>query len=186
MTGKTHALAGGVAALGVTLLVQEQAWLALDLNPLLTSGRLQYLAIGLIGSVAALIPDLDNSESRLENWRIFGVKPLKPLADLVNLLFSHRGFLHSLLAIMLLSLILLSLPSAIELHWRVAILSGYLSHLITDGLTPDGIELLYPWGQQIRFLPRWLAIRTGSFFESLFYLLLLGGLIWLVDLAIIV
>jgi len=40
---------------------------------------------------------------------------------------------------------------------------GYLSHLVADALTMEGVPLLWPiYRKRIRLLPALLAIRTGG------------------------
>lgn len=158
MLGPTHALAGAtVAGLFLVFNLPHQ-------YPL--------LVLSVVGGVAALVPDLDGSESTIENIKILGIKPLKIPAYFIDKLFKHRGFLHSLMALVFLAFILLgllpNLPS--EITWVV--LLGYFSHLLTDALTPAGIPWLYPLEWRPTLLTKLFAIRTGSIIELLFFVLL--------------
>jgi membrane-bound metal-dependent hydrolase YbcI (DUF457 family) len=58
---------------------------------------------------------------------------------------------------------LLNLPPVVP----VAFGAGYLSHLLADAVTVAGVPLLGPLsGRSVRFLPKPLALRTGSAAES--------------------
>jgi len=82
----------------------------------------------------SIIPDLDEYSSKIS-------KKLKPLSYITKLLFKHRGFFHSIFIPLLLSLILFSINKKII---SLAILTGYISHLILDALTIKGITPLFP------------------------------------------
>lgn len=158
MRGPTHALAGATtASLFIAFEIPHQYPL------LILSG---------IAAFAALVPDLDGSESTIENIRVFGVRPLKFLGFIVDKLFKHRGFLHSLLALALLSFILLGFFSRLPKEVVIAVLLGYFSHLVTDGLTPQGIPWLYPLEFRGTLLPKILCITTGSLGEGIFFVFL--------------
>lgn len=137
-----------------------------------------------LAGIGALFPDLDASESKLKHLKIplsaknrsQYVEPFKVLSQGLHLIFRHRGVMHSLLSgfvLLLAALLLFNFYNHSPLFY-VAFLLGYLSHLIADGLTKTGIPLLYPLGKRIRFLPRWLAIATGSLWEILFFVGILG------------
>jgi len=102
------------------------------------------LAIG-----GALLPDIDHPHS----WVGRRVRLISyPLAALIG----HRGFTHSILAVVACSALL---------RWRGSgravvdpVVVGYLSHLAADLLTPSGLRLAWP-------LRRRFAIplcKTGS------------------------
>lgn len=154
MRGPTHALAGACTA---------SVFLWLDIPY-----TVPILALSAIAGFSALIPDLDGSESTIENIRILGVRPLKGPGYIVNILFKHRGFLHSLMALVFLTFILLGFFPQLPREIVLAILLGYLSHLVTDDLTPAGIPWLYPVEWRPTLLPKILCIRIGSFMELVF------------------
>lgn len=151
MMGRTHAIFAAAAAVPVALM----------------SGQAGVLGVGLI---AGLVPDLDASEGMLKHWYFsvgsgkdqIKIKPFYPIAEVVSLLFKHRGFLHSLYAALLLGVILL-----IFTPWYIALAGfvGYVSHLALDACTPAGVPLLMlgKW----HLLPKPLRIRTNSYVEHL-------------------
>ncbi len=155
MRGPTHALAGlCTAGLFIVLPIPHQ-------YPL--------LVLSGVAGISALVPDLDGSESMIENIRILGVRPLKFVGFVVDKLFKHRGFLHSLMAVGFLAFILLGFFPALPKELVITILFGYVSHLVADGVTPLGVPWLYPldWRPS---LPRFLAITTGSFKETIVFI----------------
>lgn len=159
MLGPTHAMAGLCAAgIFVVLPIHHEV---------------PFLALSAVSGFAALLPDLDNTESTIENIRVFGVRVLKGPAFFIDKMFKHRGFLHSLLAVALLAFILLGFVPQLPREVTIAILVGYLSHLITDSMTPDGVPWFYPIEIRGTILPRLLCIRTGSFMERMFFIALI-------------
>lgn len=156
MRGPTHALGGAATALLFIVAPIPHT------TPL--------LMLSGIAAFAALFPDLDNSESTLEHITIGGIEPFKIPAFFIDKLFKHRGFLHSLLAVALLSFILLGFFPMLPTDIVIAVLLGYLSHLFLDGITPVGVPWLYPWENQFALLPKFLCIRTGSFMENIFFI----------------
>jgi endonuclease YncB( thermonuclease family) len=90
-------------------------------------------------AVASILPDADYPRSWL------GYHPGGVFEDL-DRLFDHRGFLHSLLALLLITPVL-----GLLLWWitgnaalAVAILVGYGSHLVADAVTVEGVQLFWP------------------------------------------
>lgn len=158
MRGPTHALAGACSA---------GLFIGLDLPH-----QLPLLMLSAIAGFSALLPDLDNTESTIENIRIFGYRPLKGPAFIIDKIFKHRGFLHSLLALALLAFGLLGFLPQIPLEIHLAILFGYASHLVTDSMTPDGVPWFYPIELRGNLLPKIFCITTGSFMETLFFIVL--------------
>jgi endonuclease YncB( thermonuclease family) len=93
----------------------------------------------LVVAAASLLPDADYARGWL-GYRLGSV-----FEDL-NRLFGHRGFLHSLLALLLLTAVLGS-----PLWWITSSLApagaffvGYGSHLLADVMTVGGAQLFWP------------------------------------------
>lgn len=123
MTYKTHAT-GGILLAG---LVGAVAGLSLT----------EITATATIGGIAALTPDLDMPNSKASRY---GLNRL--IAYPLNKLFGHRGFIHSpILGIVL--TILLALAKTPTWVWTGFGL-GFLSHLMLDTLNPTGIPWLWP------------------------------------------
>jgi len=123
----------------------------------------------LVVAVASLLPDVDYPNSWL-GYRLGGVS-----RDL-NRLFGHRSFLHSLLALLLLTAVLGS-----PLWWITSSLAlagaffvGYGSHLFAEMMTVEGVRLFWP-RRAIAVFPGRDEYRvvTGSGSEQIFVIVVL-------------
>lgn len=122
--------------------------------------------------VGATLPDLDQSTNRLWDFlpgRDFAGKLLKPL------FLGHRNLTHSLLGIFLTYKILeIVLPRVLNPDYVnsdivfAAMIIGYISHLVGDALTKDGLPLLFPLKWRFGFPPiAALRITTGKWLENI-------------------
>ncbi|HHW36814.1 MAG TPA: metal-dependent hydrolase [Bacillales bacterium] len=126
----------------------------------ISDGMLIYGGGVLLGS---LLPDIDHPRSKISNK-----VPILP--SVINLIFSHRSFFHSIVFVALLSL-LYSAP--IPGSFVTGLIIGVISHMIGDMMTNKGIKLLFPFGSYIS-LP--LTFRTGGIVEQiLFFLFTIGA-----------
>lgn len=97
-----------------------------------------------LAGLGALLPDIDCASSELgKNFKVIGA------------LFEHRSFTHSLLFVLLGTL----LSKWVGL--------GILTHLLLDMMTKAGIRLLWPWKKKLR-LPFAKYNVTDSAFETAF------------------
>lgn len=151
MTWPTHAL------LGINSL-----WLLAPLPPELLAYDLGTLAA--CATLGALLPDLDASESKIKHLKLPGTqfKPFLLPAQVVSRTDQHRGLLHSLWGLGMATFVLI--PAAVLIGWApiVALLLGYISHLLGDSATKSGIRLLYPRKLRFHLLPPHLRLTTGS------------------------
>lgn len=106
--------------------------------------------------LGSMLPDIDHSGS------IIG-KQFPWISKLVK----HRGFFHSLLALVLWYGVFILILNQVYVF---AILIGYVSHLLLDVITVSGIKLFQPL-ININFAG---PITTGGTFERLFYYFLIG------------
>lgn len=151
MLQKTHSIAGVLAAEGVVLYFNE---------PLISWGSA--VAV-MIGCLAGPLADIDKPGSTM-------AKVFFPLSYLLKMMgVRHRTLTHSLVFIFGLYVLLSSLP---PLYFWSAILA-YASHSLIDLLNEQGVALLWPLKFKFRLLPKFLAIDTGSFMESLFRMVLM-------------
>jgi inner membrane protein len=158
MMWHTHAAMGACAT-----------WLLLPLASSDDSATIAVLmALGVIG---AMVPDLDAVESKIKHIRLFGIKPLVPVASAINRDFGHRGCLHSARGWALWTGLIL--PSVIFLGWSgmAALSLGYASHLISDSATKSGIMLCYPQRPRFYLLPKRWRVTTGSPVEEVIFVL---------------
>jgi inner membrane protein len=125
--------------------------------------------------IAAWLPDVDNPRSRLGN----GLSPmkspalntltrpvswaLKTLSFTLHRTIGHRTMTHSLLGVALF-VVLISPVISLSLDLFVALVIGYVSHLIADALNKRGVLLLWPLRRSFRLLPGG-GIRSGGIAE---------------------
>jgi inner membrane protein len=102
---------------------------------------------------AALLPDIDSSSSLIGKHVPF-----------MGWLFRHRGVWHS--AWMPLAAVLLLYPFSIQIAALIAL--GYLTHILADSLTHEGVRPLHPLPWRLRGF-----IRTNSFAEHMIFLVCL-------------
>jgi inner membrane protein len=119
------------------------------------------------GILTCLMPDIDHPKS------VLGQR-LSWLSRPISRLFGHRGFTHSLLAI---------ISGLILLHWQPnarvwfptdilqGMVLGYLSHIVADTLTPAGVPLLWPW--RFRFRLALIHSSNAPAIERYFCILLI-------------
>ncbi|XBS68097.1 metal-dependent hydrolase [Acerihabitans sp. KWT182] len=129
MTAEGHL----IFALASTILAKK-----MELSPALAHGDWWHIIAG--GLLTCLLPDIDHPQSFLG-------QRLKWLSMPIARVFGHRGFTHSLLAIMA-GFLLFTLKFASDMivppdafHGMII---GYLSHIVADMLTPAGVPLLWP------------------------------------------
>lgn len=134
--------------------------------------------------VGSLLPDMDQASNRL--WDLF------PAGNFVGKIFrrvfiSHRTISHSLLGFFIFyKFFEWSLPKLLNTTYIDAklvfasIMLGIASHLIADGITKDGLPLLFPFSLKIGFPPlKALRIRTDTWVEHILVLpLVVLFIIW--------
>src|SRR3989338_865471 len=108
----------------------------------------------------SLLYDIDEHNS-------FIGKRARPVSNIIELIFRHRGLLHTLYVPIIFSLVFFIFNKKILV---ATVLIGYLSHLSLDALTPAGIAPLQPLLKfKIKFF-----IKTGSIIEFLLFLAFLA------------
>lgn len=173
MIARTHDV-GAVA-----LLLTTAVWL--ELGQLSTATIIVCLIANQIG---ALLPDVDQASNQL--WDLLPAD--KFLGRILNKLFgTHRTISHSILGIFIVYQVSLwLLPklfnkefiNPIIVFW--ALIIGYLSHLILDMLTEDGVPLLFPIKWKFGLPPiKKLRIKSGKGIEKfIIFPLILVYIIW--------
>ncbi len=158
MNASTHAVFGVAALTGSFLLVGEAP-------PVYA-----YPA----AVIAAWIPDVDNPRSRLGNGLSRTKSPtinaiarpvswaLRATSFTLFRTVGHRTLTHSLLGVALF-VILVSPVTVLSADLFVALVVGYVSHLVADALNTRGVPLLWPVGRRFRLLPK--GIRSGGMAE---------------------
>ena len=118
--------------------------------------RYIFLSMAVFGS---LFVDIDDAGS------YFGNK-IRPVSSMIKFLFKHRGVFHSVFMALL---IFTGFWYFGMIGYGYGFFIGYLSHLVADGLTLDGVRIFYPFS---KFAVRGF-FRTGGIFESIFFALVL-------------
>lgn len=142
MTGKTHVAIGVASSTAVVSIILKQ-----DINVV------DYATIMTISSFGALLPDIDHAGSTIGNK-----------VPILARMFKHRGFTHTLLCAILMffvfNFLILKVPitgnnivlgksvslfgfnllSQISIY-SIIFIVGYISHLLADCLTPEGLTL---------------------------------------------
>lgn len=160
MTGRTHDLAA------FTLLTATVAYFPLQ-EMTLATGIVAFTA----NMLGALAPDIDQTTSSIWGKVRFG----RILSGIISPLFGkHRFVSHSILGIIifaigvrfLLNIIGNVLIVDMDVVWA-AFMIGFISHLLTDMITRDGVPLFFPLPLRIGIPPvRSLRIKTKGFVEK--------------------
>lgn len=116
----------------------------------------KYMFIGFV-LFASLLPDIDHPQSKLG-------RKVKPISWLVNKVFGHRGVLHSIFPAIILYFVFVY-----AIGWKtvgMGLSVGFVSHLMSDALTKEGINFTHPVAQtRISGF-----IKTGGAMEWVFFL----------------
>lgn len=160
MTGRTHDLAAFTA---MTYIVATQ--------PLVHVSLATALVAFTANMVGGLAPDIDQPTAKLWNDVRFGRVLGKLIAPMLG---RHRFISHSLVGLFLFGFaakFLLGLASNVLLvdmnivWWSFII--GFISHLIMDSFTHDGVPWLFPLPIHFGFPPlSFLRMKTGGFIEK--------------------
>ena len=143
MTGKTHIVGGIAASLAYAQFTNH--------DPIIMLGA---------GVIGALLPDICHSGSKIG-------RKLPLLSKLINMLFGHRTFTHSLLFLVIIATLLNSfIPNEAV---KAGFLAGMVSHYVLDMATKNGIKLLFPLSMTVRFP---LTTKTGGTVESVVFSIL--------------
>lgn len=160
MIGRTHDLAAFVALTGVVVYT--------PLQEMTLATAIVAFGANFVGGLA---PDIDEPTAAV--WkRVRGGSVIGKL--IAPILGSHRMISHSLLGTVAVGYLLkwfLALISTVllvdmNIVWW-AFMIGFVSHLVTDAMTKEGIPLLFPLPWNIGFPPiRSLRITTGGMVEK--------------------
>lgn len=120
------------------------------------------LAIGVV--VGSLLPDIDENKSYIGR-RSGGI------ARIVKMIFGHRGFTHSILATLL-----ISIPALLtQMPIFIGLALGYLFHILGDYFSVTGVPLFYPSKKKYK-IPLYV---TGGLREKIIFLLAFGVSVYL-------
>jgi len=143
MTGKTHIIGGIAAGLAFAQITNYE--------PAILLGA---------GAVGAIIPDICHGGSKIG-------RTLPLVSKIVNGLFGHRTFTHSLAFLLIAAYLLQAfLPNT---ALAAGLLVGMGSHLLLDMATKNGIKLFFPFKFTVRFP---VTTKTGGSIENVIFALL--------------
>lgn len=106
---------------------------------------------------AAILSDIEHTNSKMG-------RKFYPIALLLSLFIKHRTFTHSLLFAFIIFVFAKLLPTYFSAA-MYGVFIGIVSHILADGITNEGIYLLYPYNKRLRFLPYQLCIKTNGKME---------------------
>lgn len=138
MTGKTHFVGG--LALGFA------TYHLFNFDTTLVNSALWFGACGL----GALLPDIDHCHAPIS-------KVLFPISWVIRKKWSHRTATHSLLFLIIATLLVLVCTR--NIYVIMGIFTGVLSHLMMDMLNPTGVPLFYPFNKKKYRIAK---VRTGG------------------------
>lgn len=137
MEGNTHIVGGITACLAFAQFSND--------NPFLLVGG---------GIVGALLPDICHGGSTMGRMFPF-------VSKIINKLFGHRSFTHSLLFLFLVAMLMDSIVPYKSI--TEGLLLGMVSHFVLDMATKKGIKLFFPIKIVVRFP---LTTKTGGKVEK--------------------
>src|SRR3989344_9588808 len=106
-------------------------------------------------AVSSSFPDIDSGKSKI--GRKFPI-----ISKIINLIFGHRKLFHSVFIPLILFLALY----LFDFYISLAIFIGYLTHLLGDSITNEGIMPFYPLSKfNISGI-----LKTGSILEFVLFL----------------
>lgn len=176
LKGKTHLHVG--LATGVAVAAFQQ-------------GSLFTISMSVVAAgIASLLPDIDEDHSKINNWMfqyitkkhrsfalaVMGVLVIiayfyfhLPFWTLLSGIFAagvayapHRSVTHSLIGVAYVTWVMyLAAP-----FYLLPVIAGYVSHLVTDGMTVAGVPLLWPWKERMGLKAIGIEIRTGRKFDQ--------------------
>lgn len=120
-----------------------------ELTPIISSADWWHLIPACL--LTSLLPDIDHPRSLLG-------QRLRWISAPIARVFGHRGFTHSLIAVLAgIFLLTEKMPASLLIPNDViqGMVLGYLSHILADMLTPAGVPLLWPcrWRFRLPILP---------------------------------
>ena len=106
----------------------------------------------------SIFPDIDEKKSKIGRKN-------KTLSTIINFIFGHRGFFHSIYIPLFLYFVFYYINNEVG----IAILAGYFSHLFMDAITKNGIRPLYPLiNKRINGF-----FKTNSILEKILFLIII-------------
>ncbi len=118
----------------------------------------------------SILPDIDHPKSYLGN-------KFKLISNFIFYIFGHRTFTHSLLILFIIYIIYVYLNFFVLLINKNIILGiyiGYISHIISDMITYNGVYFFWPYKYKIRFPLLYLFIKKKQQFYFCILILIIS------------
>ncbi len=177
MEGPSHVVFGlaGAVVLDSALHLSGPAILGAPTPPTADQLALKVIFYA-VAALGALVPDIDNARSTLG-------KRMGIVSKVIQKHAGHREIFHSLVGLALTAAVIWGVQQGVALGLRrlgwpltaealvanvalIALLVGYVLHLVADSLTLGGVPWLWPWHKRFGFPPvRSLRFRSGSWAE---------------------
>ena len=149
MMFKTHLVLGLIAALLSIKYLNPSSW----------------AVFGTLLVIASLAPDIDLSKSTIG-------RKFWPVSSAINFMFGHRGLIHTIFPPLIAALALMIAGQGML---GIAFATGYMTHLLADAATVQGIMLFFPFSRTRASGP----VRTGGMLEYGIFFLASAGLLTL-------
>lgn len=111
-------------------------------------------------AISSLLPDMDHSNSYIG-------KKVPVLSFAIEKVFGKRGFFHSIFGCLLVLALLYFALGPFYKTLFLAVVFGFISHLIADSSTKTGVKWLPLKSAKISG-----PVKTGGIFEWLFFIIL--------------
>jgi len=176
MTGKTHQIFGLTVGLATFFAVADPTYAPATLG-----------TVFVFSYLGALLPDIDNAASDIWHTIPFGHHAGK----IIDPFLGHRAITHSVIGTILACTGIFFLLKLFPSYWGIntdivliCAAASYISHILADSFTVEGIPLFWPTKWKIGIPPYpfdGIRIMTGKWFESLIIFPLVNlGLILLI------
>lgn len=159
MLARTHSLVAVASLAGIAYYMQTEAL-----------GVTTIVLCLIFNTIGSLLPDTDQRSNKL--WDLFPGGEM--VARVFGVFMKHRGISHSILGAFLASKLIhwfttnvlnTSFLETNLIYWSTMV--GYVSHIVADSLTEEGVPLLFPIRINFGLPPiRSWRIKTGGWFEN--------------------
>lgn len=156
MMGKTHMMWGAFCAFVYIKYFQPFA-----------TDPMQNLIVFLFIIFGSILPDVDHPDSKLGRY----VKP-------IGFLFEHRGFFHSIFAIIMWYFLFSLIFSKV---YAVALIVGYVTHLFIDAFNRYGVS---PFAPIFKLKIKGPIMTNGTTEKVIYWVLLILNVLFVADIAL--
>ncbi len=155
MNWRTHAVIGANAV-----------WI----TPLYGDVGAHSLVLFATGMFTSLLPDIDAASAKIQyvGKGIFGM---------FRGALQHRGFLHSILAVLILFVLCIIFLTKYNPLIPYAAAFGYLSHLLIDGFNYKGVRYFFPLKRMFHLVPKLLASPVKGLTDNILFVLGIVGIL---------